>query len=355
MTGRLHKRRGGRRTVHRRGRAGPQRACRRWGGRMGRARQQLPPELPEHGFTLATARAEGVTGRVRTGFDTPSRGLRVRQGEGGPPSVVEMAGLVLEILPPDAVLGHDTAARLHELPAPRPWRRDEPVHVVRPSGAPPFERRGVVSHSGLESRAVTRAHGLPVVSALHTWSDLAASWPRRRVFAAGDALLRHHGVARDEAVAHVGTLAGRRGVRVLRELAPRLDGGAASPKESEVRLLFLDHGLPEAQLNVEVRDDSGMLIGIPDFVWMEQRVVAEYDGDQHRTDRSVWQYERDRRANFEANGWTYVEMTNIHLTKAAYTVRLVSRMRRLLLCRRDLAGGRAPRGIAAPRPVSALL
>ena len=298
---------------------------------MGRAPLQLPPELPEHGFTIATARAEGVAGRVRTGFETPSRGLRVRQGEGGPPSVVEMAGLVLEALPPDAVLSHETAARLHDLPAPRPWRRAEPVHVVRPSGAPPLERRGVVSHSGLEGRKVTTAHGLPVVSALDTWSDLAASWPRRRVFAVGDALLRDHGVGRGEAIAHVESLAGRRGVRVLRELASRLDGDAASPKESEARLLFLDHGLPAAQLNVEVLDDWGMLIGIPDFVWWEQRVVAEYDGDQHRTDRTVWQYERDRRANFEANGWTYVEMTNIHLTKAAYTTRLVSRMRGLLL------------------------
>lgn len=298
---------------------------------MGRPPLHLPPELPEHGFTMITAREKGVTGRLRTGFEIPSRGLRTRPREGGPSSVVEMAGLVAEVLPTDAVISHDTAARLHDFPAPRPYRRGELIHVMRHCGAPPLERRGVVSHSGLETREVVHVHGLPVVSPLDTWSDLAASWSRRRVFAVGDVLLRDHGIRHDQVIAHVESLAGRRGVCLLRELAPRLDAGSASPKESEARLLFLDNDLPEPRLNVRVVDEWGRLIGIADFVWWEQRVIGEYDGDQHRTDRSVWQYERDRRAGFEANGWTYVEMTNIHLTQEVYTERLVSRLRSLLL------------------------
>lgn len=298
---------------------------------MGRPRLHLPPELPDHGFTIASARAHGVTGRVRTGFEVPSRGLRLGSGEGGPPSVLEMAGLLAEVLPPDVVLSHDTAARLHGLPAPRTWSVDEPVHVMRPTRSPPIVRRGVVSHTGLECREVVPVHGLPVTAPLDTWCDLATRWSRRRLFAAGDVLLRDHHLELGRVIAHVESLSGRRGVCVLRELAPRLAAGSASPKESEARLLFLDSGLPEPQLNVPVRDEWGSLIGIADFVWWERGVVGEYDGDQHRTDRTVWQYERDRRARFEANGWTYVEMTNIHLTKDAYAERLVSRLRGLLL------------------------
>lgn len=292
---------------------------------------QLPDDLPGFGFTMAAARDEGILGRVRSGFEIPSRGLRVRPGDDGPPSVIELAGLVAAVVPGDAVVSHLTAARLHGLPTPSPWSRGEPVHVSRDSGQPWLERRGVISHNGLETRTVGQAHGLRVVSPLHTWSDLAAQWSRPRVFAAGDALLRDHGVTAGQILAHLETLHGRRGIRMLREVAPFLDAGSASPKESEARLLFLDHELPPPELNVRVCDDWGELIGIADFLWREQRVVGEYDGDQHRTDRSVWQYERDRRARFEAAGWTYVEMTNIHLTQAEYTQRLVSRLRGLLL------------------------
>lgn len=327
----VHKAAVGRRscTAASEGRASPR--SRRWPVGMGRRRVVLPPELPEHGFTLSRARASGVSGRLRTGFETPSRGVRVRPGEGGPPTVLELASLLVEALPPDAVLSHDTAARLHDLPAPRRWSIEEPIHVTRATGRPPIERRGVVSHAGLEAREVVTVHDLPVTSVLDTWSDLAPTWSRRRLFAAGDVLLRDHRIERGRVVAHVESLTGRRGVCVLRELAPLLDAGSASPKESEARLLFIDNGLPVPQLNVSVRDDWGRQIGIADFVWWEQRVIGEYDGDQHRTDRSVWQYERDRRAQFEAAGWTYVEMTNIHLVREAYTHRLISRLRDLLL------------------------
>lgn len=255
----------------------------------------------------------------------------MRPGEAGPPTVIELAGLLAGVLPRDAVLSHDTAARLHELPTPRRWTLDEPVHVMRATGRPPIERRGVVSHAGLETREIVTVHGLPTTAPLDTWSDLAATWSRPRLFAAGDVLLRDHHIDRGRIVAHVESLTGRRGVCVLRELAPLLDAGTASPKESEARLLFIDNDLPVPQLNVSVRDEWGRQIGIADFVWWEQRVLAEYDGDQHRTDRSVWQYERDRRAQFEAAGWTYVEMTNVHLVREVYTERLISRLRGLLL------------------------
>lgn len=298
---------------------------------MGRRPQQLPGDLSGAGFTMADARDLGVRGRLRTGFEIPSHGLRFRPGEQGPSDVGELARLVRSVVPEDAVISHLTAARLLGLPTPRPWGRDEPVHVSRDSGRPWLERRGVLSHNGLETRAVTQVHGLPVVAALHTWSDLAGSWTRPQLVAAGDALLRDHDVTPAQVLRHLETLSGRRGIRTLREVAPFLDPGSASPKESEARLLFRDHGLPTPELNVRVCDDWGVLIGVADFLWREPKVVAEYDGDQHRTDRSAWQYERDRRARFEAAGWTYVELTNIHLVRAAYTRRLIARLGDLLL------------------------
>ena len=42
-------------------------------------------------------------------------------------------------------------------------------------------------------------------------------------------------------------------------------------------------GLGEGRLR-----DSGQWLSDSDFVWRQQRVVAEFDGDHHRTDRAQW-------------------------------------------------------------------
>jgi very-short-patch-repair endonuclease len=69
--------------------------------------------------------------------------------------------------------------------------------------------------------------------------------------------------------------------------------GAESPKESELRLLAREAGLPEPVLQHELFDAVGRWIGNFDLAWPEARLIAEYDGDQHRT--STAQYERDIR------------------------------------------------------------
>lgn len=41
-------------------------------------------------------------------------------------------------------------------------------------------------------------------------------------------------------------------------------------------------GLPEPALNAPIFDVDGSLVAIGDLVWWEQKVVVEYEGDQHR-------------------------------------------------------------------------
>lgn len=297
---------------------------------MGRRPEPLPLALEGHGFTLAEAREAGLAGRFRR-YPGPSNGIRVvgadpdDEGE----AFLRHVGLVLRAIP-DAVLSHGTAARLWGLPHPRVWAPAEPIDVLRAHETPYLSRRGLRSHRGLDLRTTATREDLLVTSLLDTWSDLVTCWPRPRVLAAGDVLLRDHEVMPDEIASHLDGLHGRRGVRTLRELAPLLRSGAASPKESEARLLFHDEGLPEPELNVDVYDDWGSWLARPDFVWRQQRVLGEYDGDQHRTDRGSWQYERDRRARLEDSGWRYVEMTNADLGDHARRLRLVARLRRHL-------------------------
>ncbi len=84
---------------------------------------------------------------------------------------------------------------------------------------------------------------------------------------------------------------GARGIRQLRELLPLVDGGAASPQESLLRLAFIDAGLPAPTTQFPIADSHGYLVRIVDMAWEEFKVAAEYDGEQHQTDR--YQYRKD--------------------------------------------------------------
>lgn len=271
-----------------------------------------------------------MSGRLRR-LSTPSRGIRVDPGV----ELSERSMLVAltAVLPRDCAFSHATAAHVHGLPLPLGVNPISPVHVCRASAAPPITRRGVQGHAGLERRPTQVTDGLRLTTPTSTWCDVARGLSRARAVAAGDALLRDHQVTREDIEAQIDLLKGVHGVPGLRLLVPLLRPGSMSPKESEARLLFHDHDLPEPELNVDIFDDWGTWLATPDFTWRwgGVKVVGEYDGDQHRTDRTAWQYERDRRARLERNGWTYIEMTEIHLSRPARTTELISRLRSVLL------------------------
>lgn len=79
----------------------------------------------------------------------------------------------------------------------------------------------------------------------------------------------------------------------LKEAMPLVDGGAASPRETWLRLLYADAGLPKPKTQIPIFDVDGTLLRTVDMGWEDFKVLSEYDGDQHRTDRL--QYVKDLR------------------------------------------------------------
>ena len=68
--------------------------------------------------------------------------------------------------------------------------------------------------------------------------------------------------------------------------------------------------MPEPELNVVITDsNSGQWLSNSDFVWREQKVVAEFDGDHHRTDRRQWQNEVARCQSLQDDGRAFVQLT----------------------------------------------
>jgi hypothetical protein len=100
---------------------------------------------------------------------------------------------------------------------------------------------------------------------------------------------------------------GARGLRRIREALPLVDGGADSPKETWLRLLFIDAGLPRPTTQIPIVEGL-KLVRMADMGWEDFKVAAEYDGDQHRTNRK--RYIKDLRVipKLERMGWIVIRV-----------------------------------------------
>lgn len=125
-------------------------------------------------------------------------------------------------------------------------------------------------------------------------------------------------------------LADRRGpgVQIARAASLLVRPGAESAPESHLRLTLVLGGVPEPELGIEVADVDGRSIGYFDLGWRRQRVLAEYDGDQHRTSRE--QYDKDIRRYDRATaaGWTVIRVRSAGLYREPE--KTVDRVRRAL-------------------------
>ncbi|BBZ41259.1 hypothetical protein MCNS_43220 [Mycobacterium conspicuum] len=151
-----------------------------------------------------------------------------------------------------------------------------------------------------------RLSGLPVTSLARTAFDLARHHPRSAAVRDLDALSAATGVTAGDVMPLIERHKGARGVRQCRDALALMDGGAQSPKETWLRLILIDAGLPRPVTQIKVTD--GLLVAYLDMGWEGPKVALEYDGDQHRTDRR--QYVKDiRRAELcDRLGWHVIKV-----------------------------------------------
>lgn len=140
--------------------------------------------------------------------------------------------------------------------------------------------------------------------------DLARHLPRGQAVAYLDALLASTGVGLDSIASLATRYAGARGVCQARSRLALVDGGAQSPKETWLRLLLIDAGFPRPSCQIKVR--IGFSTAYIDMGWPDLCIGLEYDGDQHRSERS--QYVRDigRHEMLAAQGWTIIRVVKEH-------------------------------------------
>lgn len=182
---------------------------------------------------------------------------------------------------PRGVFSHRTAARLLELPL--VGKHNTVEITVAPPKNPP-RHKGVKGYEReLATADVEMWRGLPVTSAARTYRDLAEHVPMRELVAFGDAALRRGFTTPEDLAATIERFAGRRGLATARLALPRLDGGAASPPESWLRLRFEEEGLPRPKCNLNIYDALGEFIGCADLALEDAKILVEYDGSTHLT------------------------------------------------------------------------
>ncbi|MGX9789484.1 endonuclease domain-containing protein [Mycobacterium sp. MMS18-G62] len=118
-----------------------------------------------------------------------------------------------------------------------------------------------------------------------------------------DALLNSTGCTVQEVERIADRYPGARGMRALRKALDLADGGAESPKETELRLLLVRDGLPRPVTQIKVgrrRVDMG---------WPVWKVGVEYDGGHHWTNPNSHADDIERLEFLAAQGWIIIRIS----------------------------------------------
>jgi hypothetical protein len=180
-----------------------------------------------------------------------------------------------------------------------------PIELIWSSTRPP---RGIVAREQLlADDEAARVAGLPVTTVVRTAYDLGRYLQREQAVARLDALMRATPFSTEDVLLLAKRYPAARGVRRLRSVLCLVDGGAASPKESWLRLVLIDAGLPAPTTQIPVVDGYRALAML-DMGWPEFGVAVEYDGDQHRSDRRQYVKDQWRLRKLTELGWIVVRV-----------------------------------------------
>ena len=275
-----------------------------------RKRSELPRRLDLDGFTLADARAAGVSPKRTRAQDLaiPFRGVRASAGIAGETSTLARAYAAR--MPAGQFFSHSTAAQLLGIPLPQRSTRDVALHVsaVTPDRAPRMD--GVIGHTVSVRPELWIVDGLATSSPVTTWCDLAVTLDLDDLIAAGDYLL---GSLRPPATlielsSAVTDRFGNRGTQLLRQALLWVRPRVESRQETRLRLLLLRAGFPEPETNVYLPLRPGRKRVRGDLVYEKYRVLIEYDGEHHRTDDTQYARDLERLDDVMADGWRVIRV-----------------------------------------------
>lgn len=175
----------------------------------------------------------------------------------------------------DVVVSHQSAAVLHGLPI---WGLDlTKVHFSRSRGRIRSDHTISVHRSTLDPDEITEVDGIRVTTVERAITETACRTSYEVGVVLGDAALRDGLTTPGQLIATADRHRRWRGSPTAAAAARFADGLSESVGESRLRVLMSDHQLPTPKLQVEIRDDDGLLIGRVDFL-LTGVLIVEFDG-----------------------------------------------------------------------------
>jgi hypothetical protein len=150
--------------------------------------------------------------------------------------------------------------------------------------------------------------GMRITTVERTAFDVARQGRLDDAIARLDALGNATGFKVDDVLAVGDRHRGARGLRQLRTALDLYDPGAASPKETWLRLLLIRAGYPRPQTQIPVVSADGCRQYYLDIGWEDLMLAVEYDGEQHRVDPIQFAYDIQRSEDLDELGWTRVRV-----------------------------------------------
>lgn len=278
---------------------------------------ELPPQLRNQPFTVAEARAAGLSRRRTRAGDLVKPCHGVRAAASIENSLLERLRALTAAT--GAVVSHLSAAVLWGFPLPLALEHLIVVHLTSDPGRRAVRYKGVMGHQqSLEPDEIVAGVQVSCTSPLRTWFDLAGILSLDDLVIAGDFLLRRRNplTTVDALDAFLAGKRGRTGYRVAMRARALMRANTDSPKETELRLLLMRHGLPEPGINVPIFDENGVWIQDPDLSYEREKIAIQYDGAHHAT---PGQRRSDifRDENARDGGWRVVVLTQTDLDPLA--------------------------------------
>lgn len=246
----------------------------------------------------------------------PFRGVRVLPTEDGTNQNLSGSGQTLQLahyfaplLTPGAALSHTTALVLYGCPIRVPVE----LHVTVPDPVTTPRRKGVIGHRHRGVIPVVRSPVNPAIVVARpdlALMQAAATLPFTELVVAIDHLITSSNLSSDvrpdpDQLRRAFERSSLRGIVKAREALRRSRVGAESRMETILRLKLEAEGIAGLDLQVEIHDADGF-IGRFDLVDRTHRIIYEYDGEQHRTDREQYLKDQHRLDRVRDAGWRVI-------------------------------------------------
>lgn len=183
-----------------------------------------------------------------------------------------------------------------------------PIEMIWRTGRPPSGI--VVRNERIDADEIVDVDKMPVTSPTRTALDLARHLPRDVAVRHLDALARATGVKAEDVLSLAGRYPRARGLRRSKAALELMDPGAQSPKETWLRLVLVDAGLPAPRTQIRVTD--GINEAFIDMGYDEPMVGLDYEGQHHSSDRVRYVHDIGRAELIEREGWIDIRVVAEH-------------------------------------------